>query len=355
MYDITLIGTVSKAWLAAHLEVSFSKDYYFDLGRRHATDCRCNAFVAQTFPDLDLFYSESNLGQREYWRDDMVLVGGIQPNMLLGMLLGAEFLPAVRRDADIVPNCLAGTKVDDLPPPDSLLQHRLVEMFGQQIAEARARGLTPIPPFFWDVSGRAVFHGPLTTALKLFGEGFFEDMLEAPETCDRIISWVCECYLVLCRHFAACGNFAITSLHVGECSGCMVNADVHRRFVVGPVDRMAEQLAPVRLHSCGDSNHLMPSLTAARHLAALDFGGATRLDEPRQKFGPAFPLEIAPLVADLMAPTDGPVLNWLEQKLAENQGGRLILKYHLEPGYRVENIRAVAARLRREAAPNARA
>lgn len=185
----------------------------------------------------------------------------------------------------------------------------------------------------------------MTTAVKFFGPGFFEDMIESPCQCDEIIAWLCECYLVLCRHFAVAAGLKITSLHVGECSGCMINADLHRRFAIGPAERMAQALAPVRFHSCGDSNHLMPSLTSAQQLVALDLGGACRLDAPRRHFGPDFQLEIAPLVSDLMAPTCRPILDWMDRKLAENQGGRLVIKYHLEPGYRLENLYAIAERL----------
>ena len=342
---IALTGTVSKAWLAEQLDVRFSRDYYFDPEERHRTDSRCNAHVAATFPDLDLFYSESNLGQKSHWRDDMVLIGGIQPNMLLGMLLGAEFKPEDCRDADISPDCLAGRKVDELPAPGSLVDHTLVALWRRQIADVRRLKLCPVPPFFWDASGRAAVHGPMTTAIKFFGTDFFGEMLESPETCDRVIAWLCDCYIVLCRHFAEVAGLKISSLHIGECSGCMVNADTHRRFAIAPSDRMAEKLARVRFHSCGDSNHLFPSIRSARQLAALDLGGASRLDAPRRDFGPDFPLEIAPLVADLRAPTERPILAWLERRLAENAGGPLIIKYHLEPGYRIENIRALARRL----------
>ena len=41
----------------------------------------------------------------------------------------------------------------------------------------------PVPPFFWDSSGRAAIHGPLTTAQKLFGESILVDLLTAGCRC----------------------------------------------------------------------------------------------------------------------------------------------------------------------------
>ena len=87
---ITISGTLSKGWMAGALGVSFDRDYYFDPDRRYAVDCKCNEYAAAQFPGMHLFYSESNLGQIDYWDDRQIQIGGIQPNMILGMLLGAQ-------------------------------------------------------------------------------------------------------------------------------------------------------------------------------------------------------------------------------------------------------------------------
>ena len=100
---ITITGTLSKAWMNRALGVAFDRDYYFDPAQRHAIDCRCNEYAAETFAGMAVFYSESNLGRIDYWDRNQVLIGGIQPNMILGMLLGADFVPADDRDADITP------------------------------------------------------------------------------------------------------------------------------------------------------------------------------------------------------------------------------------------------------------
>ena len=44
---------------------------------------------------------ESNLVQAEFADPDMILVGGIQPNLILGAMLGAEFVFPEGNDGDI--------------------------------------------------------------------------------------------------------------------------------------------------------------------------------------------------------------------------------------------------------------
>jgi hypothetical protein len=164
---ITISGTLSKGWIAKALGVRFNRDYYFDPDRRYTVDCECNEYAAAQFPSMRLFYSESNLGQIDYWDNNQIQIGGIQPNMILGMLLGADFVPHDRYDADITPGCLLGKNVDELPPPESLLDHELIKLFGEQIRRVHndsQKQLRPIPPFFWDASGRAAIHGVMTSA-----------------------------------------------------------------------------------------------------------------------------------------------------------------------------------------------
>src|SRR4030066_309102 len=118
---ITISGTLSKGWMAKAVGVSFDRDYYFVPDRRYAVDCKCNEYAAARFNGMHLFYSESNLGQIDCWDKNQIQIGGIQPNMILGMLLGADFVPRDNYDADITPGCLLGKDLNDLPAPESLL------------------------------------------------------------------------------------------------------------------------------------------------------------------------------------------------------------------------------------------
>jgi hypothetical protein len=348
---ITITGTLSKGWMHQALGVVFDRDYYFEPQRRHAIDCSCNEYARKTFPDLALFYGESNLGRACHWGPDQVQIGGIQPNMLLGMLLGADFVPAADRDADVTPRCLAGREPAELPSPDTLLRHDLVQLFDRQIAQVRQdkqKRLRPIPPFFWDSSGRAAIHGVLTTAQKLYGEAIFLDMLTEPKKCRQIMQWIADAYVVLCRHFAEAADLPITDVHIGECSCCMVSPALVEEFVVPMTSEIGRALGPLRFHSCGTSTHLLESFAKMDRLHSLDLGGATSLRRARETFGPALPISIAPLPQDLSADSAEPILAWTKRTLAENADGELTGVYHLEPGYNVKVIRALADLLKQQ-------
>lgn len=343
---IPISGTISKAWLSQAIGVAFNREYYFDPDRRHAVDCLCNEYVAETFPDIPIFYSESNLGRKEHWAPNQVQIGGIQPNLILGMLLGADFVPADDRDADIVPGYLRDRGPADLPAPESLLTHDLVRQFDDQIAQVRRssqRRLRPIPPFFWDASGRAAIHGVLTTAQKLCGETIFLDMLAEPPKCAAILQWIADAYIVLCGHFAQAAGLPLTDIHVGECSCCMIGPELLEQFVAPVTSCIGRRLGPVRFHACGSVTHLLGMFGRIEELGSLDLGGETSIRKAREVFGSRLPISIAPLPSDMSAESTDPILSWARQVLEDNAGGNLTFVYHLEPGYNVETIRALAA------------
>ncbi len=341
---ITISGTLSKAWMHETLDVAFDRDYYLNPDKRHAVDCRCNDYALREFPNMGLFYSESNLGRLPYWDRSQVLIGGIQPNMILGMLLGAEFLPAEDRDADIAPACLAGIAPADLPSPEELLRHDLVKLFEGQVAAIQNRTdkpLQPIPPFFWDASGRAAIHGVLTTAQKLWGETIFLDMMTDPDKCLQIMNWIAEAYTLLCRHFSRIAYLPITAVHVGECSCCMVSPAAVKEFVAPLTSSMGQKLGPVRLHSCGPSTHLLEAFAEITNLHSLDLGGETSVGKARELFGDKMPISIAPLPEDMGSENTDAILEWARAVLDNNAGGPLEYIYHVEPGYNMSVIRAL--------------
>ena len=143
---IGITGTLSKAWMHQALGVAFDRDYYFDPVRRHAIDCLCNEYAAEKFRGMGLFYCESNLGRLQYWDKSQVQIGGIQPNMIVGMLLGAEFIPAPSADADISARCLAGRDVAALPAPGTLLSHPLVKLWDDQLQALQAGARPQVRP-----------------------------------------------------------------------------------------------------------------------------------------------------------------------------------------------------------------
>ena len=329
--------------MAKQLDVKFDRDYYFDPNKRLDTDRCCNEYAATELADLDIFYTESNLGQFEHFSNDQVLVGGIQPNMLLGMLAGADFIANDSMDADISMTPLKDTNPEELPEQANLLEHDLVKLFDDQITQIQATGiLTPIPPFFWDVSGRATLHGTLTTAQKFLGESIFIDLLTDPGKIVKIMDWITESFIVLTKHFSKICSLPVTAVHIGECSGCMVDPNMFERFVVPQASRIADALGPLRFHSCGASTHLLESIKIIDNIASLDLGGDTSMAKVREVFGNEFSVDIAPMPTDFSADSAEPIINWAKQVIEQNAGGNLRIIYHLEPDYKLEIVRSLS-------------
>lgn len=330
--------------MAKALGIAFDRDYYFDPDRRYAVDCQCNEYAAEQFPGMRLFYSESNLGQIDYWDKRQIQIGGIQPNMILGMLLGADFIPRDSYDADIAPCCLARKNPADLSPPASVLNHELVHLFDEQIHQVQndpARQLRPIPPFFWDLSGRATIHGVMTSAQKFLGETIFVEMMTNPQACLEIMSWIGDAFILLCRHFSEIADLPITGVHVGECSACMVGPELIEQFVVPMTSKIAEELGPVRLHTCGPTTNQLEALSRINNLCSLDLGGETSVKRAREIFGEKMLISVAPMPHDMSAKSADSILCWAKRIFEENDGGNLEYIYHLEPNYNVNTIYAL--------------
>jgi hypothetical protein len=354
---ITISGTLSKGWMAKTLGVVFDRDYYFGPSRRYTIDCQCNEYAARQFPGMRLFYSESNLGQIDYWDKSQIQIGGIQPNMILGMLLGADFIPRDNGDADITPGCLAGKNTAELPTPESLLGHPLITLFDEQIRQVqddsqrqlrgfpnskrRCGGLRPIPPFFWDISGRVAIHGAMTSAAKFLGESIFMDMMTEQERSLEILHWIAEAFIVLCRHFSEIADLPITGIHVGECSACIVGPELIERFVVPVTSKIGQELGPIRLHSCGPSTGLLEAFSKITNLYSLDLSGDTSIRRAREVFGGKMLISVAALPHDMSVESTESILSWAKRILEENNGGNLEYVYHLEPDYNINTVYAL--------------
>jgi hypothetical protein len=264
--------------------------------------------------------------------------------MILGMLLGADLLPQDNCDADISPGCLIRKNLSDLPEPESLLDSELIRLFDEQIHEVQndtQRSLRPIPPFYWDASGRATIHGLMTTAQKFLGEGIFMDMIAEPQRCKDILSWIGDAFIVLCRHFSQIANLPITGVHVGECSSCMVSPDLIEQFVVPATSTIGAELGPIRLHSCGPSTNHLQAFSKIENLISLDLGGDTSIRKARELFGKQMLLSIPPLPQDMSAEKTKPILEWAQRILDENNDGNLEFIYHLEASYNIDTIYAL--------------
>ncbi len=297
------------------------------------------------FHSYAIYNMEANLLQAKHVRDNHVLVGAIQPNMILATILGAQFSFFEDKDADVSGRPLEFiTKKEELPPLSAILEHSLVKDLENQIRNINTTrpDLKVIPPFFWDESGRATVHGIITTSLKLTGDNIMTMMMFDPELAHAIHQWIVDAYIILVRHFADVGDLPVTSIHVGECAGTMISSELYEEFVVPYISQFGDALGAVRLHSCGISDHLINAFSHIRNLKIIDTGSGTSVGIIRQLMGPDFIIHIAPPMELMMngAPRSE-ILGWLDRTLTENEGGPLQIAYHIEPDYELGNCLAM--------------
>jgi hypothetical protein len=339
MNMISIQASVSKGWLNKNGGFEFDAPYYLDPLYRREQDRRIESFLNDRFPEYGIYNMESNLQQIDHVSGNQVLVGGIQPNLILGLLLGAEYVVPPDRDADIRGIPLQGYKNESLPSVQSLLAHPFVQKLESQIRSLLSERpeWVIIPPFFWDASGRATIHGMITTSLKLCGQSILMDLLEEPKQVQAMHAWITEVYIALIRHFAGMIDFPITSVHIGECSSTMLGANQFTEFISPYVDLLGQELGSIRMHTCGHSDHLLPVIREIDSVNILDTGSRTHVARIRDIFGPDFEIHLAPPVELMMDQSEKQFLTeWLDQTLEENQGGPLLLNYHLESDYSLE-------------------
>ncbi len=342
---LSIQTSVSKGWLYNEGGFSFDKRYYLDPLYRWVQDREIDKFLEARFPDYAFYNMESNLVQFEFFKPDQVLVGGIQPNLIVAVCLGAELVFYPDKDSDILGLPLENLEsIDELPHPEALLEQPLIKKFEKQIISVAHKrpDLTIIPPFFWDISGRATIHGFITTAMKFYGENIFIRIYEDPQFVKSFHVWLAEVYITFIQYFSKLGNIPVSSVHIGECSGTMIGDKHYEEFITPFAGKIGEVLGPIRLHSCGFSDHLLAPIGKIKKLKVLDTGSNTSVAAIRKHFGSNFKIDLAPPVEILLVDSDrGQVVAWLEKTLAENGDGPLGIGYHLEPGYSLENCLAI--------------
>ena len=338
---IKIQASVSKGWLHKNGGFNFPEKYYLDPVYRRETDLKINEIVRERFPGMAIYNMESNLVQAEFVRDNHVLVGAIQPNMILAAILGARFSFFEDKDSDVVDKPLEHiSEASQLPPVNLIPQHSLVKKLDKQIQEIGAThpNLRVIPPFFWDESGRATIHGIITTSLKIVGDNIMVLMMTDPELVHAIHRWIADAYSILVKHFAAGGDLKISALHVGECSGTMISGELYEEFVVPYISQLGENVGSLRLHSCGFSDHLIKPASRIRNLKIFDVGSDTSIKKIRELLGNDIEIHVSPPASLLMdgSPVSN-IMKWLDRTLEQNGNGPLQIAYHLEPDYDIRN------------------
>ena len=344
--SVSLLASVSKGWLHDNGGYVFGERYYLDPLYRRDVDVKIDHFLRQRFPDYALYNLESNLIQADHWQPDYAYVGGIQPNLIIGVCVGAELAWYEDKDIDFVDiNPLSQiTSIDELPSPQEVVAHPFIRGFDRQIEALHETHpqLTVIPPFFWDTSGRATIHGFITTSMKFYGQRIFIKMMEDPQFVIAFHDWLADVNIELIKHYSVLGNIPVTSVHIGECAGTMIRDSQYAQFVIPFVNKIADALGPIRLHSCGRSDHLLPVMKDVHNLQVLDTGSNTSVTAVRSQLGNDLQLDLAPPLEILNERVhERAIQDWLDAALLENGAGQLQIGYHLEPGYSLENCLAV--------------
>jgi len=342
---IRLQASVSKGWLHANAGFQFPEEYYLDPLFRYEQDRKIDAYLKARFPSTPMYNMEDNLVQQNYVVPNQVLFDAMQPNLLVAALLGASFHFDSGLDPDVSGPPLAELdSADPLPPPESLLDHPLLEDFRTRFTKLSSEhpDLRPIPPFFWDTSGRGTIHGIITTSFKLVGQNIFLWMSDGKELVHAIHRWIVDCYTVLLRHFSDFGNLPITSIHVGECSGIMLSPPKFEEFVVPYLTLLGREFGVLRLHSCGNSDRLLPAMAKVENVRILDVGSGTSLAKIRELFGSAMEINTFPAMQLLQRGTSREaVLEWYGKIREDNAGGPLQIAFHLEEDYDLDNCLAI--------------
>lgn len=342
---IAFQASVSKGWLHDKGGFEFDEKYYRDPLYRQLQDRQMNELVSKEFPGYPLYNMEANLMQAGHTKEKQVLVGGIQPNLILAIALGSEFVVYPDKDSDVSGNPLKDlASGEDLPGMEQILDHPFIRELDAQIMQLRSAHpeLEIIPPFFWDNSGRATIHGIITTSLKLIGDNVMIMMIMDPDLIHIVHQWITDAYILLINHFSELANIPVTSVHVGECSGTMISNEQYAEFITPYVTQLGKAFGNIRLHSCGSTDHILDAISQIENLAVIDTGSNTSVARIREMKGPGFEINLEPPVQLMLK--DSPkseIVKWLDKVLEENQGGPLKFAFHLESGYAVENCLAI--------------
>ncbi|VAW24532.1 hypothetical protein MNBD_BACTEROID01-2193 [hydrothermal vent metagenome] len=348
---IKVQASVSKGWLHTHGGFVFNKKYYLDPYYRMKQDEECHNFIKKKFPDYPLYNMEDNLVQAEYVIPGMMLVGAIQPNMIIAAALGAEFVYALDKDSDVKGFPLKTiSDVKELLPVGKVLELPFIKRLENQYTKVKEEypDYRIIPPFFWDLSGRATIHGIITTSMKFIGQEIYIKMMSEPELVKGIHQWITDVYIAVIKHFSKLGNLPVSSVHVGECSGTMLDKSLYQEFVTPFVSQLGKEFGAIRLHSCGNADHVVDPICSIHNLQIIDTGSNTSLAKIRERMGKEFEINVFPPVEVLVEGAKiERIQQWLAQVLKDNDGGNLKIEYHLESDYNWGNCNYIHEELDR--------
>ncbi|UCD29669.1 MAG: hypothetical protein JSV03_04090 [Planctomycetota bacterium] len=345
---VSLMGSVSFGWLNQVGGFQYDERYFLDPRYRLEQDEAVNALLAERFPHDPIYNFEAHCVRWEGRLRPVALVGGIQTNLSMGAAVGGQFVFQGDKDIDITQTPLADiTDIDPLRKidwentwPIDLLVKQI-----RQMCESHGDRYAIIPPFFWDTSGWAVTFGPVTTAQKLMGERVFTEMVDNPTFLHEFLDWIMESKRRLIRLFAREAGLEIAGVHLGVCSACMIGPDHFAEFILPAVNNFGEEFGPVKIHSCGLSDHLSEVFTDIKGLTCLNVGSYSSVARIREHIGNVR-IDVIPDAQLLTFGTPADIDKWTRQTVEENGEGQLEFQYHMDLLQPVENCLQINQTLR---------
>ena len=340
---IITIGSVSKGVLAEGGGFVFDEPYFMDPDYRWEQDKLMTRFIEHHFP-FPVYNLEANLVQPEHLPIPFRQVGGIQPNMIFGAALGADFVCYGQQDADISQYPLKGLKDLDQLKNIQWEEREPIKTFLSQIDTLKATygdAVDVFPPFFWDRSGRATVHGPITTAHKLMGEDLYLGLFDDMDFVRRFLGWIAESHVELIRLFADRAELPITGIHIGECSGCMLSPEHWEQAIIPAMNIMVDACGPVRIHSCGNSDHIVEEMAKVHNLGTFNVGTDTSVALCRSSVGETVRVDTIPDPQMLCFGSPSDCRDWAERSIEETGDGPLEIRFHMDAAVPAANIRAI--------------
>ncbi len=142
------------------------------------------------------------------------------------------------------------------------------------------------------------------------------------------------------------GDLPVTSVHVGECSGTMLDEFNYREFVTMYISDLGREFGAIRLHSCGNADHVIDTICEVKNLKIKDTGSNTSLAEIRKRMGKEFEINVFPQVDVLSESSKNEdIMKWLNKTLEDNNDGNLKIEYHPESEYHLRNCRFIYVEL----------
>ena len=130
-----------------------------------------------------------------------------------------------------------------------------------------------------------IVHTPLTTAYKLVGERFFEELYESPAMAHAILNKVTEINFKMVDFFSRIQGKNVERIHLGDCAATMLSPQLYEEYGLKYNVIHSQRFGTCQIHSCGPSTHLLEVFAKTPHVKMVELGWYTDM----RRSGEVFP------------------------------------------------------------------